>query len=293
MSWKLSMINWWSTSRRPAESHRRVCRTGVLNGAGADAGAVPRAPRPAGLLLGYLADLAFGDPRRHHPVAGFGRVALLGERTLYADRRSAGAVQVGVLVGSTVAIGMAAERVLRDRPLVRTLLTAAGTWAVLGGRSLRAEAAAVGSLLERGDLAAARIQITHLVGRDPATLDAGGVARACVESVAENTSDAVVGPLFWGALAGLPGLLGYRAINTLDAMIGTAATATSGSAGPRPDWTTWSTCCPPGSPHDPCAWPRCWVAGPAPRSGSSCGTLAGTPAPMPGRSRPRSPVHSG
>jgi adenosylcobinamide-phosphate synthase len=91
---------------------------------------------------------------------------------------------------------------------------------VLGGRSLRAEAAAIDGQLRRGDLPAARVQITHLVGRDPSTLDDAGIARACVESVAENTSDAVVGPLFWGAIAGLPGLVGYRTINTLDAMIG-------------------------------------------------------------------------
>ena len=64
------------------------------------------------------------------------------------------------------------------------------------------------------------MQITHLVGRNPDTLDAADIARACVESVAENTSDAVVGPLFWGGLLGVPGLVGYRAINTLDAMIG-------------------------------------------------------------------------
>jgi len=62
--------------------------------------------------------------------------------------------------------------------------------------------------------------VTHLVGRDPESLDADGIARATVESVAENTSDAIVAPLFWGAIAGVPGLLGYRAINTLDAMVG-------------------------------------------------------------------------
>ena len=74
--------------------------------------------------------------------------------------------------------------------------------------------------LERGDLPAARGRLGHLCGRDPSALDEAELARATVESVAENTSDAVVAPLFWGAVAGLPGLLGYRAANTLDAMVG-------------------------------------------------------------------------
>ena len=74
--------------------------------------------------------------------------------------------------------------------------------------------------LDGGDLAAARERLPHLCGRDPSALDEPELARATVESVAENTSDAVVAPLFWGAVAGLPGLLGYRAVNTLDAMVG-------------------------------------------------------------------------
>jgi adenosylcobinamide-phosphate synthase len=76
------------------------------------------------------------------------------------------------------------------------------------------------ALLEAGDLDGARRRLSHLCGRDPSGLDAAGLARATVESVAENTSDAVVGPLVWGAVAGVPGLLAYRAVNTLDAMVG-------------------------------------------------------------------------
>ena len=178
------------------------------------------AARPVGLLLGYVADLTLGDPRRWHPVAGFGTAAGWLERRLYADRKSAGATHVALAVGAVVVSAAAADRWTREHPVLRAVLTAAGTWAVLGGRSLRAEAAAVDRLLLLGDLPAARQQITHLVGRDPSGLDGAGIARACVESVAENTSDAVVGPLFWGSVAGLPGLLGYRAINTLDAMVG-------------------------------------------------------------------------
>lgn len=177
--------------------------------------------RPSELALGLLAgtalDAVVPDPHRGHPVAAFGRVASSLERRLWADSRRRGAVFVSVCVGPSVLAGRAVEG---RRGPARTAVVAAATWAVLGSRSLRAEAAAVGDLLAAGDLAQARRRVTHLVGRDPDALDAGGVARATVESVAENTCDAVVAPLFWGALAGVPGLLGYRAVNTLDAMVG-------------------------------------------------------------------------
>jgi adenosylcobinamide-phosphate synthase len=91
---------------------------------------------------------------------------------------------------------------------------------VLGGRSLAVEGAAIGRELDAGAVAEARERLPHLCGRDPRTLDSTALARAAVESVAENTSDAVVAPLVWGAVAGVPGLLGYRAVNTLDAMVG-------------------------------------------------------------------------
>ncbi|MEU0373776.1 CobD/CbiB family cobalamin biosynthesis protein, partial [Streptomyces sp. NPDC006283] len=98
--------------------------------------------------------------------------------------------------------------------------TAAATWAVVGGTTLGREASAIGDALAAGDVEAARERLPHLCGRDPQALDEQQIARAVVESVAENTSDAVVGALVWGALAGVPGLVGFRAVNTLDAMVG-------------------------------------------------------------------------
>lgn len=175
---------------------------------------------PLGLVLGWLADQALGDPRRGHPVAAFGRVAGALERRTYADRRVAGIVHVGVLVGATMLLGRVAGRLGPRRTGTELVLAAAATWTVLGGRSLDREAAAIARLLAADDLAGARWSIRNLVGRDPSHLDADELARACVESLAENTSDAVVAPLIWGAIAGVPGLLGYRAVNTLDAMIG-------------------------------------------------------------------------
>jgi adenosylcobinamide-phosphate synthase len=177
-------------------------------------------PIAAGMLLGAAVDAVVGDPRAGHPVALYGRAVGAVERRMYRDDRAAGITFTTVCVGVPVLGGLLLQRATRTRPLTRAAVTAAATWAVLGGTTLRREAAAMAGALRRDDLAAARERLPHLVGRDPSVLDASGLARATVESVAENTSDAVVAPLVWGALAGIPGLVGYRAVNTLDAMVG-------------------------------------------------------------------------
>jgi adenosylcobinamide-phosphate synthase len=169
----------------------------------------------SGLALGYGADLALGDPRRGHPVAGFGRVALALERALYAPSRARGALFTAGLVGGAAVCGHLLARLLGRRPALALL-----TWTALGGRSLRREAAIIAGQLERDDVAAARASLPALAGRDPAALDGDGIARAVVESVAENTSDAVVGTLLYAAVLGPAGVAAYRAANTLDAMVG-------------------------------------------------------------------------
>ncbi|MBC7630632.1 cobalamin biosynthesis protein [Aeromicrobium sp.] len=176
--------------------------------------------RAAGLILGFVADRAFGDPVRHHPVAGFGHVAHDVEQRVYANNRITGSAYTAVLVGSTGVIGLALDGLTRHQPIARTVLTASITWAVLGGRSLSREATHVHSWLEADNLPEARQQLTHLVGRDTTQLDVHEISRATVESVAENTSDAVVAPLLAGAIGGMGGLAAYRAANTLDAMVG-------------------------------------------------------------------------
>jgi adenosylcobinamide-phosphate synthase len=190
-----------------------------------------------GLLAGYALDAVFGDPRRFHPVAGFGTAAGALERRLYAPNRRAGAVFTGVAVGVPVTAGLVLSVLTRRRPVVRAALVAGATWTVLGGRTLRREAGIMAGHLQSDDLASARGRLNHLCGRDPSSLDEAELARATVESVAENTSDAVVAPLLWGGLAGLPGLLGYRAANTLDAMVGhrSARYARFGTASARLD----------------------------------------------------------
>ncbi|SHG91058.1 cobalamin biosynthesis protein [Streptoalloteichus hindustanus] len=178
------------------------------------------AARAIGLLLGVAADAALGDPRRGHPVAAFGRAATAAEKLLYRDHRAPGAAYTALLGGTAVLLGVAAERVTRRSPVAQAATTAVATWAVLGGASLAKEGTVMGRALDAGRIDEARARLPHLCGREPGTLDGAGLARATVESVAENTSDAVVAPLFWGAVAGVPGLLGYRAVNTLDAMVG-------------------------------------------------------------------------
>ncbi|MFJ9023256.1 cobalamin biosynthesis protein [Streptomyces sp. NPDC102259] len=173
-----------------------------------------------GAATGLLGDLLLGDPRRGHPVAAFGRAAGAVERLLWRDHRGQGALHAVVCAGGVVALGAVAEQAVRRSPAASLALVSAATWAVVGGSSLVREARAIGRALEAGDVEAARERLPHLCGRDPQALDADGIARAVVESVAENTSDAVVGALVWGAVGGVPGLVGFRAVNTLDAMVG-------------------------------------------------------------------------
>ncbi|MEU0301278.1 cobalamin biosynthesis protein [Streptomyces sp. NPDC006175] len=173
-----------------------------------------------GAAAGLIGDLLFGDPRRGHPVAAFGRAAAGAERRLWRDHRGWGALHTLVCAGGAAGAAALAARGVRNRPVAAVALTAAATWSVVGGTSLGREARAIGGALAAGDIELARERLPHLCGRDPQSLDGQQIARAVVESVAENTSDAVVGALVWGALGGVPGLVAFRAVNTLDAMVG-------------------------------------------------------------------------
>jgi adenosylcobinamide-phosphate synthase len=175
-------------------------------------------PYALGATLGYAADHLFGDPRRAHPVAALGRFAAALEGRLWRDTRRAGVLHTAICVGATLGVAALAAAGRSSRAGVG--LTALTTWAVLGGASLRREALGIAHALRTHDLADARTRLPRLCGRDPHALGEDGITRAVVESVAENTSDAVVGALVWGALAGVPGLAGFRAVNTLDAMVG-------------------------------------------------------------------------
>jgi adenosylcobinamide-phosphate synthase len=141
------------------------------------------------------------------------------ERRWWRPLRAVG-VYVAILVGGTAAVAAGVDRGLARRPAARMLLLGLVTWAALGGRSLAEAGRQLAGAVRDGDLEAARRLAPTLVGRDPSGLDGPELCRAAVESVAENTADAVVGPLLWGALAGPAGVAAYRAANTLDAMVG-------------------------------------------------------------------------
>jgi adenosylcobinamide-phosphate synthase len=170
------------------------------------------AARAIGLLLGAAADGVIGEPRRGAYFAA-GAQAL--QRRLPPGEGRAGLFYAGGLAGGLVVAGVLAERATRRGPVLQALGTAVATWAVLGGASLAVDGTALARDLEEGELDAARGTLAELDTRRTDTLDVIGLSRASVESVAQHTSNAVVAPMFWGAVAGIPGLIGSRALSVL------------------------------------------------------------------------------
>jgi adenosylcobinamide-phosphate synthase len=181
-------------------------------------------------LIAMLVELCFGYPERlasaiGHPVTWIGCLIgaldrLLNRQTMGTGaRRTAGIVSVLILIVIVGAVALIVER-----ELLRLLfgLVAVGLLAstLIAQRSLHRHVAHVAVALEKRGIEAGRIAVSHIVGRDTEALDAPGVARAAIESLAENFSDAVVAPILWLAIAGLPGAALYKAINTADSMIG-------------------------------------------------------------------------
>ncbi len=181
------------------------------------------------IILGFLLDLVFGDPRwLPHPVVGMGRTITWAEKRLRAafpdtpqGRRHAGAVlafclPVATLVLSCGVLWLAGLVAWQLRFVLETLMC----YQALATCELRRQTMVVGRKLEEGDLPAARVAVSMVVGRDTACLDEAGVTRAAVETVAENAADGVIAPLFYMALGGGPLALAYKAVNTMDSMIG-------------------------------------------------------------------------
>lgn len=167
------------------------------------------AGRPVAAALGIVADRLLGEPAINpHPIAALGKALQAVERGLYADNRRCGVAHAAIGVG----IGWGAGRLLGS--------TTVATYVATAGRALADAAEAVNEALRSDDLERARLLLPALVGRDPNSLDAAGICRAVVESVAENTVDAVIAPAVWASLAGAPGVFAHRAVNTMDSMVG-------------------------------------------------------------------------
>jgi adenosylcobinamide-phosphate synthase len=180
------------------------------------------------MALALAIDAAFGWPARlyalvGHPVTWIGRLVAALERRWNSGsergRQRKGAAVVLVVIAAAVLPAAVVQSML-PAGATGVLLGAVIAWPLVACRSLYDHVGAVARPLLAGDLDGARQAVAMIVGRDPAQLDGAGIARAALESLAENASDGVVAPLFWGMIAGLPGIAAYKAINTMDSMIG-------------------------------------------------------------------------
>jgi adenosylcobinamide-phosphate synthase len=175
-------------------------------------------PRAAAVAAGLVVDRLAGEPPAGiHPVARFGSAMDRVERLAYSDSRLRGAAYTAAGVAIAASAGAALSFARRARP---SEAVAAATAVTVAGKALADAALAVAGLLAAGDLAGARVSLPSLVGRDPACLGEKEIARAVLESVAENTVDAVVAPAFWAVAGGAPAAFAYRAVNTMDAVVG-------------------------------------------------------------------------
>jgi adenosylcobinamide-phosphate synthase len=180
------------------------------------------------ITLAWLADLAFGDPQwMPHPVRFFGFLTKLGEKV---SRLSAGsnrrlllagaAVTAGIALGTCAGTWFALSVIKRVSPLAAALTTVYLAYSALSLRALDQAGCEVIESLKDGRLENARASLAMIVGRDTKQLEETEILRAVIETMAENSSDGVIAPLFYLALGGIPAALGYKSINTMDSMIG-------------------------------------------------------------------------
>ncbi len=182
------------------------------------------------MLLALIIDAGLGWPdaffvRMGHPVTWIGALISTLDKALNREgatdmvRRSAGVVVAAFVIALTTATTWLVSLCLPSGwggVLVGGILA----WPLIAARSMHDHVVAVAGPLATGDIDKARQAVAMIVGRDPSLLDMAGISRAAMESLAENTSDGIVAPVFWGVLFGLPGIAAFKAINTLDSMIG-------------------------------------------------------------------------
>ncbi len=185
---------------------------------------------PLALTIAIVADAILGDPawayrRVPHPIVFIGRVIAWADQSFNRDsvsgaaRRRAGLVVCALLTAGAFLIGwllQAAVLALPGGPLWLGLVMST----LIAQHSLYIHIADVAKAMELSGVEGGRIAVARVVGRDPEALDEAGIARAAIESLAENFSDGIVAPILWGLVLGLPGLLAYKTINTMDSMIG-------------------------------------------------------------------------
>jgi adenosylcobinamide-phosphate synthase len=182
------------------------------------------------MAIALAMDAVLGWPERlfrfiGHPVTWLGRLIGFLDDTCNREsdrpalRRAAGAMAALAVIILPMTLAWIVQVQLTTE-WSRLALAGILAWPLVAPRSLHDHLSAVARPLQSGDIEAARLAVSRIVGRDPASLDEAGIARASIESLAENTSDGIVAPVFWGAILGLPGIVGYKAINTLDSMIG-------------------------------------------------------------------------
>lgn len=182
-------------------------------------------PDPAIIGLAVLLDLALGDPRwLPHPVVLIGRLIATQEtmlRRLVPFERAAGVLLLFGTVGATVtATWLLLRSAAYLHPMAGFLAAVILSSTCLAARSLHWESALVADALAAGDIETARRNLAYIVGRDTADLDETGIWRALVETVAENTSDGIIAPLFWLTLGGPIAAMAFKAVSTLDSMVG-------------------------------------------------------------------------
>lgn len=183
----------------------------------------------AQMLIGLMLEAMLGWPMVlyaviGHPVSWLGRLIALGDRhwndeTADNDTRQSRGTMLALSIILLAAGVAAALSLLLVRDWTGAVVGGVLAWPLLAARSLHDHVAAVAEPLSAGDVPRARKAVSMIVGRSPERLDKAAITRAAAESLAENTSDGVVAPLFWGVMLGLPGIAAYKAINTLDSMI--------------------------------------------------------------------------
>lgn len=174
------------------------------------------------LLLALLLDKLFAEPKRFHPLVGFGRYAKWVEDFFAPEhsRRWQGVIALVFVILPFLLLACWLEYAFHSQPFIYSVIAGLIVYLAIAWQSLLQHAQAIARPLQQGDLIQAREEVAKIVSRDCSQLDEIGIAKAATESVLENGADAIFHALFWFAIAGIPGVVLYRLANTLDAMWG-------------------------------------------------------------------------